>query len=194
MQINGLNNVPADVDKKNRLKVVGQGVNSEVVASVEGRAFFYTSGVVNLTSANKSAITYIKNTSNQDLVLYRTTFHLGTSTGGTGDTRYHVALSPTGTVTSSGTAVTVFNVNIGKLISNTFDGTALKGAEGLTAVSSSTEVVGIYNQPGLFSIDSSIILPKGQSLSTLITPPTSNTSMNVVIDYLLYFLDAETGD
>ena len=177
----------AGVDENNRLKVVGQTDSAEVTASIDGRAFFVNSGIINLTSDTKSAIIYIKNTSDRNLVLVKTTFHLSTSTGGTGNTNYYVAVNPAGTITSGGSTIVPFNVNLSKLLSDPFEGTAFKGATGLTAVSSFGEVEGILTQPGLYQIDSSITLPKGASISTLLQAPAGNTSMDVVIDYLCYY-------
>jgi len=183
----------ASVDNKNRLGISGMTDSSFVTASHEGKGFFIHSGKITLTSANKSMIIYAKNTSDEDIVISRTTIHLGASTGGSGNAEYRVAINPSSGTVLTGTdgvdynTLIPFNNNLGKQSSDPFPGTARAGVEGTTAISLFGEVTGLLIAPGIYNLDSTISLPKGASVATLIVPPTGNTNMEVVIDYLVYF-------
>jgi len=183
----------AGVDKKNRLSIAGQADSADKIASIEGRAFNVNTGVINLTSANGSAIIYVSNTTDHDLVLSHIHFHLGASTNGVGETKYVGYINPTGTITS-GTDISVVNLNLGSQVSKPFDSTAKKGAEATTASSVFGTVEGLLPQPGYYEIKSNLTLPKGVGASTTIYPPTGNTSMNIVIEYICYYVDTNTGN
>ena len=184
----------AGVDDKNRLLIVGQADSSAITASLDGRGFFITSLTVTLTSDSESCVLYLKNTSDSDLVLTNTRFQLGPSTGGSGVYKVGAIVNPTSGTMITGTdgvdfnADTPFNNNLGDQASKTFTGTVRAGVEGTTCVSVLPTVPSILGESGIFSTDSTIVFPKGSSIAAVVTPPTGNTSCEVIVEWLVYFI------
>lgn len=164
----------AKVDNENRLHTHAFTVNINQSAAMRGESFQAGTGVINLTSDNESAIFYFKNTSDIDILMYEQFLDLGTSTGGTGSSTitYYVQAT-SGTIIST---ATVSLPNNRRLTDATvLDALVYKGAEGATLGGGNITAfvsAGFVNQ-------SPTVFPSGVSLGVSITPPTSNTSMNV---------------
>lgn len=179
----------AKVDENNRLQVfcVSETLNLEAARS--GESYNINTGAITLTSANKSAVLYIKNNEDKQFIINEIIVILGASTGGTGDLTVELIRNPTlGTIVSGAVdADIISNRDFGSskvLVADVF-----KGAEGNTITdgtnfgdttrSSASTVV-------TFDADV-VVLPKGTSIGVNVTPQSSNTSMSVkvaVVGYL----------
>ena len=78
----GLTSNTARVTKDGRLEIEGITRTHESQASLDGDAYIVASGTINLTSANESAILYIKNNESRDMIVSRIDVYWGVSTGG----------------------------------------------------------------------------------------------------------------
>lgn len=181
----------AKVDSQNRVHTRAV-VSSDLVASTsEGTSYIAASGVITITNDTDNYLIYIKNNSEKDLVLSQTTVVTGDSTGGINELTFLGSLNPTGgTLLSSGTSFSPFNLNIGS--ANIFDGDAFGsfGTLSLTATGG-TPVNGFIEDKGRHIFDTSFILPRGASLAGGIKAATGNTSVTVSISYTLYFRDKD---
>jgi len=151
-------------------------------------AYNVNTGVVNLTSANKSAILYFKNTGINPIEIESLFYLIGNSTGGTGDMLISVLRNPTaGTIVSTASDVEM-NQNRNFASSNQLTANAYKGAEGNTFTDGDKVIESIFNQsPSRAAISVGIIrLEKGNSIGIDITPGTSNTSLDVEFAISLY--------
>lgn len=154
-----------------------------------GNGYNINTGVINLTSANKSGVLYFKNNEKDDIVISGIFLPFGNSNS-SGDVLVSILRNPTtGTVVSDETAaeMAAVNRNFGSNFTLTAD--IYKGAEGKT-FTNGDKVIETIVQDGQRTalIIGDIILPKGSSIGFDITPPTSNTSMDVQIAFNV-FLD-----
>ena len=177
----------AKVDSDNHLHTRSVSESGGTDAALSGNLFNINTETIELTSANASALLYMKNTDTVPWVVNRVFYNAGPSTGGTGDFLAEVVANPTtGTLVSGGTALTPHNLNFGS--SNELTGTVLKGAEASTITDGTVRVSTIIPVAGarvLISFDS-IILDVGSSIAVRITPQTSNTSMDIQVGFNLY--------
>lgn len=177
----------AKVDSKNRLTTMAIIQSGGVSAALEGDLYNVNTETINLTSANASALLYIKNTNLSPWVVDRVFYNAGTSTGGAGDFLAEVLANPTaGTLIDSGTAITPHNLNFSS--NKVLSATTLKGAEGSTITDGTVRVSTIIPTSGtrvLIAFDS-IIMGAGSSLAIKITPQTGNTSMNIQVGLNLH--------
>jgi len=177
----------AKVDAKNRLHSFSTIETGGTEAAIEGDLYNVNTGTISLTSANPSALVYMKNTDSVPWIYNRVFYNAGPSTGGSDDFLAEVIANPTeGTLISAGTALTPFNLNFGS--SKELLSTTLKGAEGSTATDGTVRVSTIIPSSGtrvLIAFDS-IILPPGSSIAVRITPQAGNTAMNIQVGFNLY--------
>lgn len=171
------------VDSKKRISAFSVSVTEEQANAVDGYTFNVNTGTINLTSANKSAVLYLRNNGASDLKLTSIGYLFGNSTGGTGDLALEVVRNPTaGTIVSGATAVDVVaNKNFGS--SRVLDATAYKGAEGSTMTGGTVALPSLL--PGAarsYVIQTGVlVIPQGQSIGINVTPQASNTSMDVMV-------------
>lgn len=177
----------AQVDNKNRMRTFATTETGGTEAAFSGDLYNVNTGTVALTTANESALVYMKNTDSVPWVFNRVFYNAGPSTGGSGDFKADVIANPTtGTLISAGTALTAHNLNFGS--SQTLTSTTLKGVEGSTVTDGTVRVSTIIPAAGtrvLISFDS-IILEPGSSIAVAITPQTGNTAMNIQVGFNLY--------
>lgn len=171
------------VDSSNRLHT--QAVTETIVesASEDGRAFNINTGTINLTTANESALLYLKNNGDRDIHISSVGYLLGNSTGGSGDVILKVIKNPTaGTVVSDAIATDILeNKNVGS--SNIITVDAYKGGEGKTLTDGSNfyySLIAGAARPYVISTGT-VVIPKGGSIGVKVTPQTGNTSMNIQI-------------
>ena len=179
----------AKVDSKNRIRSLSTIETGGTEAALDGNLYNVNTFTINLTSANQSALLYIKNTNADSWVINRVFYNAGVSTGGTGDFLAEVVANPTaGTLISAGTDITPYNLNFGS--SKILTATTKKGAEGSTVTDGEIRVGTIIPTSGtrvLIAFDS-IIMDPGSSLAVTVTPQTGNTSMNIQVGLNLYRL------
>jgi len=177
----------AQVDTKSRLRAFATTETGGTEAAFSGDLYNVNTGTISLTSANESALLYMKNTDTVSWVFNRIFYNAGPSTGGGGDFKADVVANPsTGTLISAGSALVAHNLNFGS--SKVLTSTTLKGAEGSTVTDGIVRVSTIIPASGtrvLISFDS-IILEPGSSIAVTITPQTGNTAMNIQCGFNLY--------
>ena len=175
------------VDAKNRLHTFSTVETGGTEAAIEGDLYNINTETISLTSANASALVYMKNTDTVPWIYNRVFYNAGPSTGGSGDFLAEVVANPSaGTLISSGTALTPHNLNFGS--SKELTATTLKGAEGSTVTDGTVRVSTIIPTAGtrvLIAFDS-IILEPGSSIAVRITPQSGNTAMNIQCGFNLY--------
>jgi hypothetical protein len=165
--------------------------------SEDGRGFFITSFKVALTSDNESCIIYIKNTSEDKLVLHQIRYQTTASTGGTGLYQTTALINPTGGTIVTGTdgvdynTSIAFNNDLSQQASNPFDGVIRVGLEGTTATGLLPGIPSILSESGVVQFDSSFIFPKGSSGAILVTPPSGNTSCEVIVEAITYYIEED---
>ena len=173
----------AKVCADNRLSVESVNTEAGAEASQIGDAYNINTGTIALTTANESAVMYVKNNEDQDLVVTTIVFLLGNSTAGTGDLELAVFSNPTvGTVVSDASNVDMkHNKNFGS--NKTLTADAFKGAEGKTLTDGTVAFRSLLAGGARVYLIATgdIILPKGSSIGIKITPQTSNSAMDVQV-------------
>ena len=177
----------ARVNSDNHLHTRAISESGGTDAALAGNLYNINTETINLTSANASALLYMKNTDTVPWIVNRVFYNAGPSTGGTGDFLAEVIANPSaGTLVSGGSALTPHNLNFGS--SKELVGTVLKGAEGSTITDGTVRVSTIIPVAGarvLISFDS-IILEPGSSIAVRITPQSGNSSMDIQVGFNLY--------
>ena len=177
----------AKVDSKQRLSVSGEALAPFEQAVIDGRGFLLTSGIVNLTSANESAVLYMKNNGDKDLILVESRYFMGTSTGGTSpDFQIKGAINPTSGTIQSSTLTAAGNLNLGSAATVNID--ARIGGEGITCITAVPQPSSVV-QTGQIFAKVPVSFPKGTSLCLTVKPPTGNTSVDVALDIIFYELE-----
>jgi hypothetical protein len=169
----------AKVDENNRLSTDSLTVDESVNATYGGMAYNVNTGTINLTSGNPSALLYMRNDSDSDIIITAFFYLLGTSTGGTGDWAVDVYRNPTaGTLVSAGTDFTAVNRDFGS--ANELDATIKKGAEGSTLTDGTIVIQSLFPSSGRQTVAvGAIVISSGNSIGFIVDPPSGNTSANV---------------
>ena len=172
----------AEVDSENRLRVFSIAEPEVYNASSLGNSYNFNTGVINLTSASKSAVFYIKNNGDSDLIITQLFYLIGNSTAGTGDVLITVLRNPTtGTIISNAVAMEMDGVNRNFGSSKILTTDSYKGAEGSDFTNGVKIIESIIDQsPTRVSVEvGGLVIPKGSSIGIDITPATSNSSLDV---------------
>lgn len=183
----------ASVDSNHRLQTKAVSVTENKDISSLGNAFNINTGIITLTSANKSALLYYKNNSTtHDAVVSKIIYLFGTPTSGSGDSIMTGLRNPTaGTIVSNALLVEMdANRNFGS--TTTFGNNAYKGAEGYTFTDGDKfleTITGDSNSRSVILIDN-IVLPQGKSMGFEYTPPAGTTSQQVAIAIEVYYRKA----
>ena len=172
----------AEVDSENRLRVFSIAEPEVFNASSLGNSYNFNTGVINLTSASKSAVFYIKNNGDSDLIITQLFYLIGNSTAGTGDVLVTVLRNPTtGTIISNAVAMEMDGVNRNFGSSKNLTTDSYKGAEASTFTNGDKIIESIIDQsPTRVSVEvGGLVVPRGTSIGIDITPATSNSSLDV---------------
>ena len=172
----------AEVDSENRLRVFSIAEPEVFNASSLGNSYNFNTGVINLTSASKSAVFYIKNNGDSDLIITQLFYLIGNSTAGTGDVLVTVLRNPTtGTIISNAVAMEMDGVNRNFGSSKNLTTDSYKGAEASTFTNGDKIIESIIDQsPTRVSVElGGLVIPRGTSIGIDITPATSNSSLDV---------------
>jgi hypothetical protein len=166
----------AGVDRTNRLLVRNVSETIFQNAAEEGEAFFIGTPIITATTAGESALIYIKNNEDNQLVL-GSFFLIAEATASGSPNMFRINWYRNPTSISSGTAIPALNQNFGS--SNTLDADIEYGAEGSTVTGGSLAAtlsfpIGQFNQ-----LDANLVLEKGSSVAITVTPPAGNTNMPV---------------
>ena len=171
----------AKVDTNNRLYVNSEGKTAVEAATDKGDSYNLNTGVINLTSANETAVLYVKNTDpDRDIHVSALAVGLGPSTGGTGSIpKVTVTRNPTGgTLVDSNNDIDV-NSNRNFSSSQTLTATTLKGAEGETLTGDTDHLIIFQTANGRLFATIDEVLGNGASIGVKIDPQPSNTSMDI---------------
>lgn len=165
----------AKVDKENRLHTHAFNVTINQIAALAGDTYTTSTGIINLTSDNESAVFYIKNTGLDDMLVFEQFLNIGSSTGGSGSPtiKYSTNADNTSSIITTATDITPANRRLAS--SNTLSSDVFKGIEGATVtggVESSFVTNGFFNS-------SPFAIPAGVSMTVAIIPPVGNTSFDV---------------
>jgi hypothetical protein len=170
----------AKVGISNRLHTHSMSTPHTVVALEDGNAFNVSSELVVLTTDSESTMLYIKNNESFDISIITEFVNIGASTGGSGEGLVKFTLNPTGgTIISDAILAQTLNRRVGDSTTISLD--AYKGSEGKTISGGSN--IQLPSTGG--AINSEYIIPKGSSFALSYTPPTSNTSIQVQIGFLV---------
>lgn len=165
----------AKVDALHRLHTHSFIVSMEQSSVLRGDAYTISSEVVSLTSDSKSAIFYIKNTGDDDLLMFQQFLNVGTSTGGVGNEvtiTYNLGATAGDIITDE---VVASPSNRRLLDSGVLSAITYKGSEGKTA-SGGTE--NAFLTTG-FVNDAPTAIPPGIAMSVSITPSSGTTAQSV---------------
>ena len=165
------------VSKENRAQTDSVTHTSAQQAAEEGRLFQIGAGIVNLTSANESAVLFLRNDADMDLEITNVTISSGLSTGGaSGDVLLaKLYTNPSGLV--GGSDAPFVNNNLGS--SKLPEGVFTAGAEAATLTDGDLGGAAYIPVANFERVELYWILPKGSSLAITIQPPAGNTSLNV---------------
>jgi hypothetical protein len=182
----------AEVTNSNKLMTLSVTEGIAAHHAFEGDAYNINTGSITLTSASKSALLYIKNLEDEDLIITGLFYLIGNSNTSGGDTLIQFERNPTGgTIVSAGTSFTPVNRNFGS--SKTLNITCEKGAEGKTLTGGTVAVESIFASAGRKTVSvGAIILPRGSSMGITVTPQTSNTSQDYQIAVACYKVQEST--
>lgn len=172
----------AQVNTKGQLETCSVTLVQSSQASNDGDSYNINTGVMTLTSGNKSAVLYMKNNETKPILIDALFYLIGNSTGGVGDMLITVLRNPTaGTVVSDATDAEMAGVNRNFGSSKTLDADIYKGGEGKTLTDGDKVIESIFNQVPTRAVISAgaIVLPKGSSIGIEVTPATLNTSLDV---------------
>ena len=144
-------------------------------AAEEGEAFFIGTPLITATTANESALIYIKN--NEDSPLILGSFFLIAENSNATVQMFRVNWYKNPTSITGGTATVALNQNFGS--SETLDvdieyGAEASGIVGGTLSATLSFPIGQFNQ-----FDANLVLEKGSSVVISVVPPSGNTGMPV---------------
>lgn len=181
----------AKVDKNNRLQVLAISEGYSIEAAIIGENYNLNTGAITLTSANESAVAYVKNNEEKPFIIEDVIVILGASTGGSGNLEIELIQNPTtGTIVDNATDFSVkANRNFGS--SRPFDGNCYKGLEGYTLTNGNLFADTTRTSGGtVIHFDADVIvLPKGASIGVNVTPQSGNTSMSVKVAIVGYIFE-----
>jgi|DEB0MinimDraft_6_1074348.scaffolds.fasta_scaffold38448_2 hypothetical protein len=170
------------IDDQNRMYVDAITFNRAEEEVERGNGYNINTGVINLTSANKSAVLYMKNNEDDPLVVTALFYMWGTSTGGTGDVLVTMLRNPSaGTIISNAVAAEMAGVNRNFGSNKSLSADIYKGAEGNTFTNGDKVIESLLDQGARRTVLTvgDVVIPKGSSLGIDITPATGNTSLDV---------------
>lgn len=162
------------IDEGGRGHVHSFGVTMIEAAVIAGDSYTVNSGLIELTDDSDSGIFYIKNTSNEDFLIYEQNIIIAPSTGGVGPSllSFHGQITG-GTVLTDEDSVPAVNARIQE--PDPLDANTYKGGQGKTFES---------GQQATFPVETTntsapLCLPALESIGISIQPPTGNTSQVV---------------
>jgi hypothetical protein len=195
MRVEGLgkgnrNNNEAIVDSEGRLSVRAVTSSGDEHALNEGRRFGVYSATINLSSAARTAVFYLKNGQDEDIEVTGITISTGVSDAATNEILIEQigGILATDDIVVNGTDKKALNSNTGS--ANEFAGIVKIGAHTDFAIGSlgaATGVRGEFTTAQTFDILTQI--PKGGEIGTTITPPAGNTNMNLTFTATFHIID-----
>lgn len=173
----------AGVTVNNRLRVAGVLQTLTEVATQTGDTYNIATSTLTLTTSGESALFYIENNEDNDLLIDNLIINIIDYTGTDGQPIVKVLRNPdAGTVISDATAAVQSNRNFGSsksLTANIYEGTEGKTLSGQDAT---VEIPLPSTALSSFSaFDTIVVLPKGATFGITYTPPSGITTVDVII-------------
>jgi len=169
----------AKVSTKGRLSTFSITETEELFQIGEGNAYNIETPTFTLTGSVKSAVLYVKNNEEKDLIITGFFTLLGTSTGGTGDlTIFHEFNTVAGSIVSTANTITPVNKNAGS--AKSLDVDAYYGFNGATVDTGLKSITSLSTATGRNPLLVSVTLPKSKSITVSVTPQSGNTSMQIL--------------
>ena len=187
------NGFVAQVDSDHRLHVNSVSRTQSEQAALLGQAYNLSTGIITLTSGNKSAVAYMKYLGVDPFVIKEILAIPSDSTGGTGSAVISIEKNPTtGTIIDNAVVMpSIQNRDFSS--SDILDANLFKGAEGSTITDG-----GLFGATSRSNFDipitfdaANIILRKGSSINICVTPPSGNTSQTWII-VIIGFVETAT--
>lgn len=172
------------VNGDNKLEVHATNIAETLHINInDAEVYNINTETITLTSANKSTLLYIKNTSETDFIITTMVLGTGVSTGGTAGEEiiFNMTRNPTGgSIVSDAIPATISgNRNFGS--NNVLDADLFQGSEG-KATTGDVNHVYTFARASQRAVTLTLeILPKGASAGFDVIPPTGNTSMTVYV-------------
>jgi hypothetical protein len=173
------------IDDNNRIAALSVGQSISEAAGQEGDTYNYNTGIITLTTANKSAVAYLANNSSDNLAIQSVGFMFGNSAGGSGDLIANITKNPkSGSIITNAVPVKIFeNKNAASSRNfNISDVPRYKGAEGDDITDGTDWYESILSgaaRPYVIGTGD-LIIAAGTSIAIEVTPPAGNTSMNML--------------
>lgn len=186
----------AKVDRLHRLHVDSVTFNRAELEVELGNGFNVNTGIMNLTTANKSGLLYFKNLEDDPVVITALFYLFGDSNVSAGEVLVTVLRNPTtGTVITDAVDAEMAGVNRNFGSNKELNADVYKGGEGKTFTNGDKVLESIFaDGPNRYPLNvGDIVLPKGSSIGFDLTPPSGNTSMNTEIGFSL-FIDTLAED
>jgi hypothetical protein len=180
----------AGVTNENRFLVSAVSDSLLDHGTTNGNSYIIDTGIISLTSASESAVIYVKN-NNQSLYMRNSyiQFNFGKSNS-SGDVIVKLYTNPTGgTIISGGSSTPGYNRNISNSIPANL--TSFIGSEGKTQIGGTQILTSIFQDKTSNIVQSGIIVSNGSSFIITVQPPTSNTGMNISINTIMVFFNAD---
>lgn len=179
------------VDSKNRAWTDSVSRMQLEQSILDSAGFNVATGLINLTNANQSALFYIKNDDERAMELVELGVRFGASAGGSGSLSIALTANPSaGTIIDNADAVaTNFNRDLGS--TRQINGDVYKGGQGYTLTGGiSAAATSTSDLPGVILFDAApFIIRQGNDLGILFTPPSGNTSIDVVVFGTFIYVD-----
>jgi hypothetical protein len=169
----------AKIDSTNRLWVRSSALSQQLEAACNGDSFQLGSGVVTITSASESAVLYVKNNEDEDLLLTGINITSKSMTGSTDDVALAKLYTSNPTGLSSSTSQTPLNNNFGS--SKALDADVESGGNAVTVTGGS--VTGAFYIPvnTFFNTEIAWVLPRGTSVAVSFTAGSGTTAWPVTV-------------
>lgn len=183
------------VTQHNKLVTIAVSEAISAHHAFSGDGYNVNIGTLALTTADKSAIYYLKNNEDNPLIITGFFYLLGNSNITGVDTLVQIERNPTGgTVVTDATIIAPVNRDFGS--NNTLTVSSFSGGQGKTLTGSSQIALeSIFSSVGRKAVPvGAIVLRKGNSVGITITPPTGNTGMNIQVALSVYRSTEDTGE
>ena len=179
----------AAVTPDQRLRAEAVIIDPEDDAIRVGEGWQITSTPVNFTTDAESAILYMRNNGELDLVLDRAVLVLGSVTGGSGDWTFQTLRNPgdyaSDTILTNGLVAGISNSNHGS--QKLPDAEYFKGGQAFTLTGGTGAALPIQQQSNRTVYPFGRRLPLGASVGFKLTPPPGTTAATAVLVTHVYY-------
>lgn len=174
--------VRSQVNQRNRLVTESVVFDREDDAISFGFGYQITSGPVVYTSSTASAVLFMKNLEDVDVVLDRVVLMISTATGATGDWSHRILRNPeAGTIIDNALPAGISNSNHGSANILNGDGAQIfKGVQGDTILGGTGVPLPVQVQSNRILFPIGRRIPKNSAFAVEITPPPGTTAATSV--------------